>query len=91
MINEIFHQILIKIEKKNIVVSLKKFNNLDEMLKEKIIEKIFYYFQTKNKKLRYSKIKIFLNELNKKKLKSFNISNIIVVKNQNSLVFSINK
>ena len=91
MINEILHQILIKIKKKNIVVSLKKFNNLDEMLKEKIIEKIFYYFQTKNKKLRYSKIKIFLNELNNKNLKTFNISNLIVVKSQNSLVFSINK
>ena len=91
MINEILHHILIKIKKNNVVVSLKNFNNFDEVLKEKIIEKIFYYFQTKNKKLRYSKIKIFLNELNKKNLKPFNISNIIVVKNQNSLDFSINK
>jgi len=91
MINEILHQILIKIKKNNVVISLKKFKNLDEVLKEKIIEKIFYYFQTKNKKLRYSKIKIFLNELNKKNLKPFNISNIIVVKSQNSLDFSINK
>ena len=91
MINEILHQTLTKIKKYNIVVSLKNFKKLDEVLKEKIIEKIFYYFQTKNKKLRYSKIKIFLNELNKKNLKPFNISNIIVVKNQNSLDFSINK
>ncbi len=91
MINEILHQILIKINKNNVVISLKKFKNLDDVLKEKIIEKIFYYFQKKNKKLRYSKIKIFLNELNKKNLKPFNISNIIVVKNQNSLDFSINK
>ena len=91
MINEILHHILIKIKKNNVVVSLKNFNNFDEVLKEKIIEKIFYYFQTKNKKLRYSKIKIFLNELNKKKLKSFNISNIIVVKSKKSLDFSISK
>ena len=56
-----------------------------------MIEKIFYYFQTKNKKLRYSKVKIFLSKLNKNNLKSINISNLIVVKNQNSLDFSINK
>ena len=91
MINEILHRILIKIKKNNLVVSFKNFKKLDEVIKEKIIEKIFYYFQIKNKKLRYSKIKIFLNELNKKNLKPFNISNIIVVKNQNSLDFSINK
>ena len=91
MINEILHQILIKIKKNNIVVSLKNFKNFDEVLKEKIIEKIFYYFQTKNKKLRYSKVKIFLNELNKNNLKCISISNIIVVKSQNSLDFSINK
>ena len=91
MINETLHQILIIIKKNNVVVSFKNFKKLDEVIKEKIIEKIFYYFQTKNKKLRYSKIKIFLNELNKKNLKTFNISNIIVVKGQNSLDFSINK
>jgi len=91
MINETLHQILIKIKKNNVVVSFKNFKKLDEVIKEKIIEKIFYYFQTKNKKLRYSKIKIFLSELNKNNLKSINISNIIVVKSQNSLDFSINK
>ena len=41
--------------------------------------------------MRYSKIKIFLNELNNKNLKHLSISNIIVVKSQNSLDFSINK
>ena len=91
MINEILHQILTIIKKNNVVVSFKNFKKLDEVIKEKIIEKIFYYFQTKNKKLRYSKIKIFLSELNKNNLKSINISNIIVVKSQNSLDFSINK
>ena len=44
--------------------TLKNFKNLDEVIKEKIIEKIFNYFQTKNKKLRYSKVTIFLNEIN---------------------------
>ena len=91
MINEILQQILIIIKKNNVVVSFKNFKKLDKVIKEKIIEKIFYYFQTKNKKLRYSKIKIFLSELNKNNLKSINISNIIVVKSQNSLDFSINK
>ena len=91
MINETLQQILIIIKKNNVVVSFKNFKKLDKVIKEKIIEKIFYYFQTKNKKLRYSKIKIFLSELNKNNLKSINISNIIVVKSQNSLDFSINK
>ena len=91
MINETLQQILIIIKKNNVVVSFKNFKKLDEVIKEKIIEKIFYYFQTKNKKSRYSKIKIFLSELNKNNLKSINISNIIVVKSQNSLDFSINK
>lgn len=91
MINEILHRILIKINKNNLVISFKIFIKLDQVLKEKIIEKIFCYFQKKNKKLRYSKIKIYLNELNKKNLKSFSISNIIVVKSQNYIDFSINK
>ena len=91
MINKILNQILIKIKKNNVVISFKNFKKLDEIIKEKIIEKIFYYFQTKNKKLRYSKIKIFLSELNKNNLKSINISNLIVVKSQNYLDFSINK
>jgi len=47
MINEILHLILIKVKKNNLVVSLKNFKNLDEVIKEKIIEKIFYYFQKK--------------------------------------------
>ena len=91
MINEILHQILINIKKNDVVVSYKIFKKLDEVIKEKIIEKIFYYFQTKNKKLRYSKVKIFLSKLDKKNIKSINISNLIVVKKQNSLIFSINK
>ena len=91
MINEILHQILIKVKKNNVVISFKNFKNLDGVLKEKIVEKIFYYFQTKNKKLRYSKVKIFLSDLNKNNLKFISISNIIVVKSQNSLNFSINK
>ena len=72
-------------------MSFKNFRKLDEVIKEKIIEKIFYYFQIKNKKLRYSKIKIFLSELKKNNLKSIRISNIIVIKSQNYLDFSINK
>ena len=91
MTNEILHEILIKIKKNKVILSLKKFKNLDEVIKEKMIEKIFYYFQKKNKKLRYSKVKIFLNELNKNSLKSISISNIIAVKTQNTLDFSINK
>ena len=91
MINEILHKIIINIKKNNVVVSYMNFKILDEVIKEKIIEKIFYYFQTRNKKLRYSKVKIFVSKLNKKNLKSINISNLIVVKSQNSLVFSINK
>ena len=91
MTNEILHQLLIKIKKNKVVVSLKNFKKLDEIIKEKIIEKIFYYFQTKNKKLRYSKVKNFLSELNKNNLKSINVSNIIVVKSKKSLDFSISK
>ena len=91
MINEILHQILIKIKKNKVIVSFKSFKNLDEVIKEKMVEKIFYYFHKKNKKLRYSKIKFFLKELNKNNLKSISISNIIVIKSQNYLDFSINK
>ena len=91
MINEILHQLLIKINKNSVVISFKNFKKLDEFIKEKIIEKIFYYFYAKNKKLRNSKVKIFLSELNKHNLKSINISNMIVLKSQNYLDFSINK
>ena len=47
MINEILHQILIKIKKNKVIVSFKSFKNLDEVIKEKMVEKIFYYFHKK--------------------------------------------
>jgi len=91
MINQILLQIFIEIKKNNIVLSFNSFIKLDEVIKEKIIEKIFYYFQKKNKKLRSSKIKQFLSELNKKNLKSIKMSNLIVVKSKSSLGFSLNQ
>ena len=87
MINEILHKITIQAKTKIIKISLNDFKKLDEIIKTKIVEKIYSFFQSKNSRIRSSKIQILLSQLNKKNVKSFNLSNLKIIKTRYSLDF----
>ena len=91
MINEIMHKLLLKINTNKIIFSISDFNRLDFFIKEKIIEKIYVYFQLENKQLRYSKIRKFLYNLEDSQCNSYNLSSMKVIKDSNFLTFLINK
>ncbi len=91
MINEILIKILIKIKKQKLILSYSEFNKLDKILKEKIVEKIYTYFFGKNRSVRYSKIRSFLREIERKKVKFYNMSGLKVIKDTGFLTFSVNK
>ncbi len=91
MINEILIKILINIKKQKLSLSYGEFCKLDEELKEKIVEKIYTYFFGKNRNLRYSKVRSFLHEIERKKVNFYNISGLKVIKDTEFLTFSINK
>ena len=90
MINEIIHKITIQTKTKIIKISLNDFNKLDKIIKSKIVEKIYSFFQTKNIRIRNSKIQILLSQLNKKNVKSLNLSNLKIKKTRYSLDFLLN-
>ena len=89
MLNLILHDIIIKVNKRSLKISINKFNYNEKVIKEKIIEKIFNYFCKKNKKLRFVKIKNFIANLEKKDFKSFNLESMIVRKDGDFLNFSL--
>ena len=89
MLNLILHDIIIKVNKRSLKISINKFNYNEKVIKEKIIEKIFNYFCKKNKKLRFVKIKNFIANLEKKDFRSFNLESMIVIKDGDFLNFSL--
>ena len=91
MINEILHKLLLSVKKNQIILSTNDFKKIDELIREKIIEKIYLYFQFKNKQLRYSKIRKLLSNLEEESVKSFNLSGMKVTKDRNFLIFLPNK
>ena len=91
MIYEKLNKLILKIKKKYIILSFQDFIKLDIEIKEKIIEKIYYYLNQKNRKIRFSKIKNSLFQLTTDNFKSTNLASMIVQKDKNLLYFSIKK
>ena len=89
MINEILNIITLKLEKKLISISFKDFNKLNINIKAKLIEKIYLYFYQNKKKMRFSKIMIFLHKLNTDKKLYYNLSSMNIRKSDKILDFSI--
>ena len=89
MINEILNIITLKLEKKLISISFKDFNKLNISIKAQLIEKIYLYFYQNKKKIRFSKIMIFLDKLNGDNKIYYNLSTMNIRKSEKFLDFSI--
>ncbi len=88
--NMIWHSLidtLIKVELKKIKISRKKLLNFDDLIIEKIILLILKFFSDQKYKSRSSKINIFIGEMKKSTFKTFDLSGILIKKNDEFLSF----
>tara|TARA_B100001057_G_scaffold393863_1_gene402898 strand:- start:232 stop:1203 length:972 start_codon:yes stop_codon:yes gene_type:complete len=88
MISEQLIQNIIEAKKNFIKTNYKNFIKLDILILEKIIKKIFYYFNNQDVFLKSKKIQILIKNLNNRNFKIFNLKSMIVKKDNNFLIFS---
>ena len=95
---ELYNQMISEQLIKNIIEAKKNyiktnFNNLvdlDVLILERIIKKIYFYFHNQNIFLKSDKIQILISKLNNRNFKIFNLKSMIVKKDNNFLIFSKN-
>ena len=85
MIFQSFHELLIKINNKSIIIDKKIFMLEDELIQSKIIEIIYKYLKSSRGPLRYKKIRFFLDQLKKTNTSKLNFSGI-TIKKENLLI-----
>ena len=88
MINENLIKMLIKVDKFYVILNFAKFINIEKLISEKIIKKIYHYFNQNNSFLRLSKIQLLIEELQNINFKLHNLRGLLVKKEGNSLIFS---
>jgi len=88
MIFEILLKNIVKIDTKNIIVSLDNMKNLNEINSENIIRRIYQFLFYKSNALRSKKTRILISEMKKLNFNNFNIKGMIVKKNDDFLTFS---
>ena len=87
MIFEILLKNIIKIDSKKIIVGLDNMKNLNEINSENIIRRIYQFLFYGSNAPRSKKTRILINEIKKLNFKHFNISGMIVKKNDDFLTF----
>ena len=87
MINEILLKIITKSKKNLVEINFKNLHDLENLLAEKIIKRIYQFFYNKKTFLRSVKIEIFLDAITGKKFTSFNLKGMKIKKHNDSLVF----
>ncbi|MFL2520505.1 MAG: tRNA lysidine(34) synthetase TilS [Alphaproteobacteria bacterium] len=88
MISEQLIKNIIEAKKNYIKTNLNNLLDLDEIILERIIKKIYFYFYNQNIFLKSKKIKILISKLNDRNFKIFNLKSMIVKKDNNFLIFS---
>ena len=89
MIYQIFNQIILKIQLKEVTIDYEKFLNYKEEIQSRLIEIIFQYLSLKKVSIRYKKITFLIERLFQNNNIKTNIGGMIVKKNQISINFSI--
>ena len=87
MINEILIKRVSKIDIDFIEIDFKSLTSIDSLISEKIIKKIFIFFNGYEASLRSSKIQTCINEFNKSNFKLYNLRSMYIKKVNNSLIF----
>jgi len=88
MISEQLIKNIIEAKKNYIKTNIKNLLDLDVLILERIIKKIYYYFYNENIFLKSKKIQILILKLNNRNFKNFNLKSMIVKKDNNFLIFS---
>ena len=91
MISELLVENIIEAKKNLIKTHYKNFINLDVLILEKILKKIFYYFNNQDVFLKSKKIQILIKHLGNRNFKNFNLRSMIIKKDNNYLTFSKKK
>tara|TARA_Y200000002_G_scaffold374160_1_gene374444 strand:- start:3873 stop:4844 length:972 start_codon:yes stop_codon:yes gene_type:complete len=90
MISEQLIKNIIEAKKNYIKTNLNNLVDLDVLILERIIKKIYFYFHNQNIFLKSDKIQILISKLNNRNFKIFNLKSMIVKKDNNFLIFSKN-
>ena len=88
MISEQLIKNIIEAKKNYIKTNIKNLLDLDVLILERIIKKIYFYFYNENIFLKSKKIQILISKLNNRNFKNFNLKSMIVKKDNNFLIFS---
>ena len=88
MIFEILLKNIVHVDSKQIVVSIHNINNLNEIISENIIRRIYQFLFYQSNPPRSKKTRILISEIKKLNFNIFNIKGMIVKKNDDFLTFS---
>ena len=89
MIWSSFIETLIDVKPKIIKLNIKTLIKFDDLVLEKIILMSLKFFSVQNFQVRSSKIEIFIGELKKSSFKIFKLSNVLITKRDDFLIFSL--
>jgi len=88
MISEQLIKNIIEAKKNYIKTNIKNLMDLDVLILECIIKKVYFYFYNQNNFLKSKKIQILISKLNSRNFRIFNLKSMIVKKHNNFLIFS---
>ncbi len=88
MILEILLENIVHVDSKKIVVGLDNIKNLNEILSENIIRRIYQFLFYESNAPRSKKTRILISEIKKNNFNNFNIKGMFVEKNGDFLIFS---
>ena len=88
MISELLIKNIIEAKKNYIKTNINNLVDLDVLILERIIKKIYFYFYNEHIFLKSKKIQILISNLSKRNFKIFNLKSMIVKKDNNFLIFS---
>ncbi len=88
MISESLLRVLISLDNNNIKVDYLCLLKLDNLIIEKIIKKIYKFFDKKNIILRSNKIQLMICSIKQKNFKSYNLGGMTITRRENFLIFT---
>ena len=88
MIFEVLLKNIVHVDSKQIVISLNKIKNLNEITSENIIRRIYQFLFYQSNAPRSKKTRILISEMKKLNFNIFNLKGMIVKKNDDFLTFS---
>ena len=88
MVWELLILCLINVSPNKITLNLNKLIKLDELIIEKHVMCLMKFLSKKNTQTKSSKIMIFIKALKKPSFKIFNLSDVIIQKSTDFLIFS---